>query len=390
MADPNLSERVAQLFEGPQGGLLRDVLTLLAAFVAGLVAKAVVESSALGHRVNLIFASHRADAADREGLAASGRFRPARLAGWLVAASLFALGVWFVLGLHGDIDRQAVILALLKMAWSLAAVLVVAGLAARLVTGSVARFLESPPLAAHLDRLLPDTSKARRGFSALVADAAAILIYILCFLLAAIVAAELFGWRAAAGVLSDLWQFAVRVLAAALVLALGYLGIRWIASEDRPAEGGPAQPETDAAGPALRPSPPPHGASAVQPWPRAMAAVTVILAIITLSGFLVGPGIALVILLILIVAVMAYRDYVAEAGAGLYLALKNVTEVTVEGEPARLRKRGVFLSEWEQGGGIVRIPNRTVMNALLGGIQPKAESPEPEAPPAADPKEPDS
>lgn len=75
---------------------------------------------------------------------------------------------------------------------------------------------------------------------------------------------------------------------------------------------------------------------------------------------------------VLLFVVVAFRDPMAEIGASLYLKMRSIHRVMVDGNPTKIRKRGPFSSECEQGGETVYMSNRSLMSAALEGGEGKA------------------
>jgi hypothetical protein len=76
-------------------------------------------------------------------------------------------------------------------------------------------------------------------------------------------------------------------------------------------------------------------------------------------------------LTVLLFVAVAFRDPIAEIGASAYLKLRKIDRVTINGKPTRIRKRGLFFCECKQGGETIRMSNRALMSAALGGGQGK-------------------
>jgi hypothetical protein len=74
---------------------------------------------------------------------------------------------------------------------------------------------------------------------------------------------------------------------------------------------------------------------------------------------------------ILLFVMVAFRDPIAEIGASVYLKIRKIDWVIVDGRRTKISQRGPFSSKCEQGTETIHMSNRALMSAALGGGQGK-------------------
>lgn len=335
---------------------VRDLFVLVVAFGTGCLLSKAVADVLKTHGFNEIWTVPWAkDEKGSWGGDEDGANRAA-LVGLLVKLTGLGVGCWYVATLHEWEGVEDWILSVMRYTWILVVMASVAAYLSRLLAKAGVEILGNAQVRKVLDARHPPVGRETDRLSDAVIQAAGTAIYVVVFVLVFMTAAELLDWDALGTSLSAVWSLFLRVIAAALALLVGWCGLKWF-SACREEDALKAESSADGSVEAKEPE-----RTSLRTF--LVVAVT-LLTIAILSGKLAGIFATLTLLILVVIPLLAFQNYLPDIGAGLYLRFKQVKEIEIDGKPAEIVERGLLFSNWDLEGETVRVSNREALDAAL-------------------------
>jgi hypothetical protein len=271
---------------------------------------------------------------------------PTWVAGMLVRATVWALGVWWLAHKSGRVELAGTIGLIVSRTWAVAGLLVAVLGLGTLMAQRLIDCLDGPAPKPEGLALRNGHGSSHRSVGGAVGAGA----YVMIVLLVLLMAADLFDWPLTRSSAQALWQLAQNLLLAGAAMLIGYAGACW--AREMVTSDGAASPEKRAG----------------QYTALALVGATTILAV----GVLLSGGRAL--LGLMVIAVVGFglwlvRDYLPDVAAGVRLRANKSREVWFDGSPWQIAEVGFLSSQVSRAGEIHRMQNRVVLNASSHGAQ---------------------
>ena len=341
---------------------IRDIAIVLGAWVVGAVAARILAGWLGLCAFDEIWTppwSARGPDSRRPRKAGASPTQTARL---LVTLSGVACGLYWVADLHGWEQLGAGLGQVVSLTWKIVLLSIAALFVSRLLAGVVVDLLSTSQIRGAIENLFPSESdRTDSSLANSVTRAAGTFVYCMIFTLLFLVAADLFRWASLRSALLALWDLGLHLATATAVLVVGGVGIKHLFPGE--AAVSPTRHTAPASQTGALPAPgsSPKHAPSTKPL---VFGLVLIIALGVLASHAFSAMSLFVFLVLVLVGVFAFRDYLPDLFAGIILHYREITTVTLDGKPAVLARRGLLASEWERDGVVLRKPNKRVLDAL--------------------------